>query len=223
MDSGYQLGLSTMLKTRSDWPKWFALLRYHCNVLGIWDQIDPDAPDAQNNDIPEYVPIYQTQDAIPTTWQLKAASDLHEYKMAAWERNTANLNKIFDWINRTVSLGFMERIHFKMFKQEKFTVQDIVRELKRAIAPVDLSADRATIAFLQTVASKSNPNWASSIHQEIIRDRHEGRQPITLDEVVRLHKVLMDERENAVRRGKAYFGPLPATPPPKKKRQRRKR
>jgi hypothetical protein len=59
-----------ILKTRTDWPTWFAVLRLHCSEKGIWDQVDPDAPTVRTID--EQEPVYLD---FPTTPDAETLTD----------------------------------------------------------------------------------------------------------------------------------------------------
>ncbi|KAF1935352.1 hypothetical protein EJ02DRAFT_460471 [Clathrospora elynae] len=47
-----------ILKDSTTWPFWFSQLKYEANFRGIWNEINPDAKDAQ--------PIYEQEPIIPT-------------------------------------------------------------------------------------------------------------------------------------------------------------
>jgi hypothetical protein len=40
------LKMLVKLKYNQDWPEWYNSLRYHSNILGIWNQLNPDPDNA---------------------------------------------------------------------------------------------------------------------------------------------------------------------------------
>jgi hypothetical protein len=149
------------LKTRTDWPNWYIQLTWHAKLRDVWDLVNPEAPDAPgmhegapqlpiSSSIPdERPPAHSTrsQSAQPNEPQGIQSSmeqwnqELAEYRVrsSAWAAKAERLQKLWNWVNATVSPAILSPVMVKLVAMDVTTLQQLVRALKEELAPTDVS------------------------------------------------------------------------------------
>ena len=151
------------LKSRSDWPNWYIQLTWHAKLRDVWDLVNPDAPNAPgmhdgapqlptiSSNIDERPPARSTrsQSAQPNEYNTQEAqSSLEEYhqelamykvKASVWAAKAERLQKLWNWVNATVSPAILSPVMVKLVTNNVTTLQALVRALKEELAPTDVS------------------------------------------------------------------------------------
>jgi len=136
---------SQKLESSQDWPDWIRTLEYHATNRGIWNLIDPAAPDAANPHI---------KPSIPTIHELvserqEMATTIYNLSTALWEKTPEALRDAANKPNlRTV------------------TAEEVRDEHDRLVAT---AAARVTATIETTRAYQHIQNWVRALPERTPR------------------------------------------------------
>jgi hypothetical protein len=74
--------------------------------------------------------------------------ELAEYRVrsSAWAAKAERLQKLWNWVNATVSLAILLLVMVKLVAMDVTTLQQLVRALKEELAPIDVSTQTQVCA-----------------------------------------------------------------------------
>jgi len=119
------LPTSVRLTERNTFPTWYAQLKYHARARGIWDQIDPDAPDRPGQLPPELPDLDNSTDE-----ELRA----YQIRLSIHSQLASKIQVLWNWVYASVD---SQRLELAILRASNQTLQALLRELKRDLCPSD--------------------------------------------------------------------------------------
>jgi hypothetical protein len=151
------------LKSRTDWPNWYIQLTWHAKLRNVWELVNPDAPNApgMHDGAPQLPTISSTSDERPPARSTRSQSAqlsefdasgglssleiynqelaMYKVKSSEWAAKAERLQKLWNWVNATVSPAILSPVMVKLVTNNVTTLQALVRALKEELAPTDVS------------------------------------------------------------------------------------
>jgi hypothetical protein len=122
------------LTGRASWPYWYVQFHYHADGKGIWDQVNPDAPDVPN--------LQSSVPTLPTIGTTRLDNEGYEQRMiqyqalsSDWDKLAAKIQSLRDWVTATVAPDLLAPAMMELVSANQTSLQALIRTLKTELAP----------------------------------------------------------------------------------------
>jgi hypothetical protein len=86
------------LTSYTDWPNWYIDFQFQAMRTGVWDLVNPDAPDfAQSKSAPKPPAVFSSD---PKTAEVEW--EIYEMEREDWNRKEAHIYDLHKWVQSTV-------------------------------------------------------------------------------------------------------------------------
>ena len=187
---------SQKLESSQDWPDWIRTLEYHATNRGIWNLIDPAAPDAANPHI---------KPSIPTIHELvserqEMATTIYNLSTALWEKTPEALRDAANKPNlRTVTAEEVRDEHDRLVATAAARVTATI-ETTRAYQHIQNWVDRTVDKSFRALAMQhmiQNGGFTIQGFVRFLKERLEPSQTSLASLVRQEYRAVMEQVKSA--------------------------